>query len=115
MNETTIWVLPCRSQDIVEGPEAVLGPGSLQIRYDTEEEGIRQLAFVGVLGMMFTESNACGTDHLRAYDKLLELQSSELLEQLRARSHAGVGDVHHYRIFFDDVGCYDVVAKSFEG
>lgn len=111
--EETIWSLPCPSSHIFEGPYLRFLPGSVVLSFDIEELGERSVRFGGVVGFSFTEYNSCVDEHLRAYDKVVEIKDSKMLLELRANSRIQVSDVRHFRIFFDDVGCFDVLAKMF--
>jgi hypothetical protein len=111
----TIWTSPIASQEIVDGPEVLLRPGKLTIRFSTEEGVWHELSFADVLKFTFTEFGASTSDHVDAYDKLLDLGTDsvfarEALEGVRR----DVSALRHFRVFFDDVGAYDVIARSAE-
>ncbi len=66
------------------------------------------------MAFCFTGFGACTKDHLVAYDKLVALGESDWLKQVRSQSHQDLDSARHYRIFIDEVGAYDVIARSVE-
>jgi hypothetical protein len=110
-----IWTSPIASQEIIEGPEALLQPGKLVIRFRFEDDVWHELSFAEVLKFVFTEFGACTSEHVEAYDKLLDLGTeSAFAREALAAARRAVSGLRHFRIFFDDVGAYDVVARSAE-
>jgi hypothetical protein len=111
MSAHTVWSLPCRSQEFNEGPRIQQSSGTLVIAYDFETDAgysWEELTFTGVAAFGFTAARYCTEDQVRAYDKLEEVSSDW------ARHLSDVSpDARHYRIYFDDVGCYEVLARSF--
>jgi hypothetical protein len=65
---------------------------------------------------VITRDYSCDQYQLDAYDKLVEVHPSSWVEGLLARRPKSVptGPVKHYRIYFDNVGCYEVAAEDFE-
>jgi len=108
-----IWTSPVASQAIVDGPEAALTPGKAVIRFRAEDGDEQQISFVDILKFVFTEMGSCSEQHLDAYDKLLDLgeDSQFAREAISAARHDASG-YRHFLIFFDDVGAYDVMARS---
>lgn len=111
---TIVWRLPCRSQEFDQGPKLRQDPGDqLAIAYDFEGESGAyswdEIIFTGVVGFRFTAARYCSDDQVGAYDKVETVSSSSWA--------SGVPDappgLEHYRIFFDDVGCYEVLATGF--
>lgn len=110
---TTLWKSPIASQEIVEGPEVLLRPGKLAIRFGAEDGVWHELSFSDVLKFTFTEFGACTSEHVNAYDKLLDLGSdSAFAREALDCARRDVSGLRHFRVFFDDVGAYDVVARS---
>jgi hypothetical protein len=112
MSALVVWRLPCRSQEFNEGPRIQQGSGSLTIAYDFETDAgyaWEELMFTGVAAFSFTAARYCTEDQIGAYDRLEEVSSSQWTRSLRDVS----ADSRHYRIYFDDVGCYEVLARSF--
>lgn len=115
MDDSTrdVWTLPVRSQEIEEGPHlrteadgAILEYG---VRSETGELLWESMTFTRVAAYAFIDFQDCSEEHAAAYDKLLEIRPSPWLESLNR-----IGpDVKHYRIFFDDFGCYEIAAANF--
>lgn len=101
------------SQECEEGPRLRERPNALQIEYDFRgSDGEHQweaIEFVGVAAFSFTGFEHCSQAHARAFDRLVEVEDSEWLGSLN-RPPEGT---KHFRIFFDDFGCYDVAARTF--
>lgn len=74
------------------------------------------MVFSGVFGFAFTTRRACSVEQIRSYDTLVELESSDWVTELLSRwpDFLERPVVHHYRIYFDDVGCYEIAATHFE-
>lgn len=115
-NMKIVWKLPCASQEFMESPTANLAAGDLSISYDFEQEdgeyGKSAINFNGVESFNFTLFETCKPEQVDAYDKLLEIEDSALLAEHQSRKIEQEEDLRHYRIFFDEIGCYDVLAKG---
>jgi len=109
----TVWELPCRSQEFREGPVVRLGPATLTLAYDFETEtgdyAWEKVHFSGVAAFACTAAAYCNEDQIRAYDRLEVVAGSRWAADLHAEGSA----LQHYRIYFDDVGCYEVLASAF--
>jgi hypothetical protein len=113
MRTETIWRLPHKSQEFEEGPRVRLEPGQLTIAYDYEAgDGTykwEEMFFAGVAAFAFTRPEYCDEGQIGAYDKLEEVADSNW-----RRAFPGLADeIHHYRIYLEDAGCYEVLASSF--
>lgn len=112
---TTLWKSPIASQEIVEGPEVLLRPGKLTIRFGAEDGVWHELSFNDVLKFGFTEFGACNSEHVQAYDKLVDMGvDSAFAHEALDGARRDVNAFRHFRVFFDDVGAYDIVARSAE-
>jgi hypothetical protein len=99
---------------------------TLTLRYDYDR--YRDDHFVGIFrsGLRFLAvrahrhraENHCTSWHVEgAYDTLIEIEGSEWVAELRALSMArkmGDREMHHYMIYLDSSGCYEIVAQSWE-
>lgn len=114
----SVWEFPCPSQEFEEGPQVILAADTVQLRYDCEVESggyaWAQLLFQGVAGFSFTAVHSCLPEHVDAYDQVVEVSGSTWLQELLSRRPYEGPELRHYRVFFDDVGCYDVAAENFE-
>jgi hypothetical protein len=112
--EETVWSLPAPSQEFMQGPHILFSPGKVTLRWDFESEsGDYEWAsaeFTGVEAATFTAYSSCTPDQVRAYDRLLKVEPSDMLAGL---SGAGPKYLQHFRIYFDEAGCLDVAAEDF--
>jgi len=110
---TTVWDMPCKSQEFNEGPRLRQGPSTLALAYDFETESgdyaWEEVNFYGVVAFKFTAARYCTSDQIHAYDRLETVSESPWPLELAD----GPTGLEHYRIFFDDIGCYEVLAGSF--
>jgi hypothetical protein len=100
--------------------------GTLTLRYDYYRYRDDQLVGIFRSGLRFQEVRAhrhraeshCTAWHLNgAYDTLVEIEDSEWVADLKAISQGRYKvnwEMHHYMIYLDSAGCYEVVAKSWE-
>jgi hypothetical protein len=109
-----VWSLPTPSQEFDQGPHILVSPGKVTLRWDFEDESGEyawsSAEFLGVEAVNFTGHDSCTPEQVQAYDRLVVIESSELLASLRG---AGAKFLRHYRIYFDEVGCLDVIAEEF--
>ena len=74
-----------------------------------------EIRFKNVCAYRWTTHMSCSVEMIEAYDKIVEIDSSEWAKELRElQIEKGYPvQVHHYRVFFDSEGCYEIVAESF--
>lgn len=113
MNALDVWQLPCMSQEFDQGPVIRQGFDEFTISYDFEVDSgeylWEDLIFTGAVAFAFTAVQHCTQDQVTAYDKLQEIESSEWIKELPDAP----APLRHYRIFFDDFGCYEILATAF--
>jgi len=113
MNEV-IWRLPSLSQEFRDGPQILISPSRVTLRWDFEaEDGGYEWSsaeFTGVEAVVFTAYSSCTVDQIQAYDKLVKVDPSDFLESLKGATGKFL---QHFRIYFDENGCLDVVAEDF--
>jgi len=113
MTKTTVWEMPCKSQEFNECPRLRQGSSTLALVYDFEAESgeyaSEEVNFLGVVAFKFTASRYCTVEQIRAYDRLETVFDSTWATEVANASD----DALHYRIYFDDIGCYEVLAGSF--
>jgi hypothetical protein len=72
------------------------------------------LVFEQVRAYRYRSSGECTTWHWAAYGKLVEVESSAWIDELlKARLHTDGPlwhQLHHFMIYVDDDGCYEVAA-----
>ena len=114
MMEEVVWSLPAPSQEFMQGPHILVSPGKVTLRWDSESEiGTYEWSsaeFSGVEAVTFTAHSSCTPDQARAYDRLVKIDPSDMLSSLRG---AHPKFLQHFRIYFDEIGCLDVVAEEF--
>jgi hypothetical protein len=58
----------------------------------------------------------CRVEHIEGcYDSLVEVEASAWLEEeysSKVRERARMKEIHHYKIYLDSVGCFEVLAES---
>lgn len=112
--EEVVWSLPARSQECRRGPHIQIRPGKVTLCWDAEgETGSYEWSsadFTGVEMAIFTAHASCTPEQVRAYDELVKVEPSDLLASLGG---APGKFLQHFRIYFDEVGCLDVVAEDF--
>jgi hypothetical protein len=114
MMEEEVWSLPAPSREFMQGPHILVSPGKVTLRWDSESETGEYVwssaEFTGVEAMTFTAYSSCTPDQARAYDRLIKVDPSDMLPNLRG---AGPKFLQHFRIYFDEIGCLEVVAEDF--
>ena len=114
MMDEVVWSLPAPSQEFMQGPHILVSPGKVTLRWDYEAEtgtyAWSSAEFTGVEAVTFTAHSSCTLDQARAYDRLVKVDPSDMLPGLRG---AGLKFLQHFRIYFDEIGCLDVVAQDF--
>jgi len=82
---------------------------------DAKRSGIR---FTRVLATRTRSERCCTEWHIQgAYDTLVEVPDSSWVDDLRADIPVRWRDeqeMHHYMIYLDSVGCFEVVAAAWE-
>lgn len=113
-----LWDLPVMSQEFRDGPTVTHQHGGLRLKYDYETEAgeydWQEVMFRGVEACMFTAHDSCDEDQVDAYDVLVEVIDSPWVAELRKTRRIPMPpDIRHLRIYFDEIGCYEVVASEF--
>lgn len=113
---TVVWSLPCKSQEFNEGPRILQDASDqLAIAYDFELEngdyGWDEIRFRSVLAFRFTLWRYCTEDQVTSYDRLQVVADSTWAASIPDRPPTS----RHFRIFFDEIGCYEVLASDFVG
>lgn len=113
--------LPFSTAECESGPVVEHRPGRLSLRYDAEgEAGIvwTVLNFEAVLAARFTPDSACAPWMVEAYSRVCEVDPSPWLAELReaaaSRRATVSASARHFVIYFDHVGCWEVLADNIE-
>ncbi len=119
--------LPQATSRTTVGPKLQLSSSTLRLSYGCEQDdgALRwtHIIFHDVLKFEYRQEAVCGAEALDGYNQMAEYQESDWLRTTRARLTSFLGSQApegqellyvHWRIYFDDAGCVDVVAESFE-
>lgn len=108
-----VWTLPHKSQEFIDGPAIQFKNDRLILAYDYETEhgayAWSELTFLNTIAYCFTASRHCRVDQIQAFDEVQEVGESSWSENL---THIDT-KVSHFRIYFDEIGCYEILASQF--
>jgi hypothetical protein len=124
VNTKTLYSLP-EPSTAMYAPAATLSfdGGTLILHYDYYRYRDDQLVGVFRSGLLFSRVRAfshCVDYHCtpwqveQSYDKLVEVEQSKWVAELKANAPASLRnqwDMHHYMIFLDSSGCYEIIAE----
>jgi hypothetical protein len=119
MSKKPLYKLPVSSTDFTT--EAYFdGKGiSPAIRYGYQRDAaVRRagICFTKVLATRTRAERSCTAWHIDgAYDTLVEVENSSWVEEMRADAQEmwrNKWETHHYMIYLDSVGCFEVIAES---
>jgi hypothetical protein len=117
MTHTT--ALPHSTAECDEGPIVTMKPGHVTIRYDVEGQNEvvwTRLEFSGSVAARFTPDFACDERMVSAYSRVNEEEGSLWVVDLDSAAAANEqtlsASLIHFTVFFDHVGCWEVVADS---
>lgn len=124
--------LPFSKNWTVEGPQVEITPGQVVIRYDyvpeTGESHWVTITFTKVIAYKYMDETCCIAPLEIISDGLVEfgLDDSPWLRQLKERRDQyfvkgsvmhemfGQFNFHHYGLWFDEEGCYEIVAQAYQ-
>jgi hypothetical protein len=117
-----LWKLPRLSQEFRDGPIIRIERDVITMSYDYETPTgayeWKDVSFSGVAAASFTADESCVEEQVAAYDKLIEVEESGWLTSLQTARQAAqlepAQGLKHMRIYFDEIGCLDVVATRFD-
>lgn len=112
-----------------QGPFLTLKSNRLVLEYDWYDEETKEykwevLVFEEVLKVLYKQAICCDGDDIDAYNQIISTQNSKLWSTVIARWEKRVGwhkfqkeqggkeRFKHYKIYFDDAGCVDVIASK---
>jgi hypothetical protein len=127
MSGKEIFQLPWPTSRTITGPRVYWESPALVVDYDFEQDDgsieWTRVTFHDVLAFEYRESACCEAADLDAYNQMVRYLDSGWLEEIRRRWREFLGSqakeaseqsYAHWRIYFDDAGCIDVIAQSFE-
>ncbi len=119
--------LPFPTSRTRTGPLVRLEAPALVVDYDCQEDdgAVRwvRIRFDLVMAFAYRQEACCLASDVEAYNKMLELRTSAHLEEIRGRYERSVprqsrvveaSEFARFLIYFDDSGCVDVIASSFQ-
>jgi hypothetical protein len=120
--KTQLYKIPVPSTDFTI-PAYFDGQGVCPtIRFGYKVNGREEhfcIAFSKVAAMRKRAERCCTQWHIEgAYDTLVEVESSAWVQEIRADTQAMWRDkwaMHHYMIYLDSAGCFEIVAESWAG
>jgi hypothetical protein len=126
-NRKPCYTIPEPSTATHSASDKLNADGStLTLRYDYDRYRDHDLVGVFRSGLRFQDVRAyrfraeshCTLWHIRdVYDTLVEIEDSDWVEELRALSKRVTQrsrEIHHYMIYLDSSGCYEIAARSWE-
>lgn len=89
------------------------------IRFGYEKDGVMHqggIKFSKVAAVRIRAERCCKSWHIEdAYDTLVEIEGSLWVDEIRADTQEmwrSKWQMHHYMIYLDSVGCFEVIAES---
>ena len=116
--------LPLPTNATVEGPRLHIDEQRLILEYDHESEDgqVRwiRLVFEEVQVVQYYSGSSCGAEHIQSSRILRRFNSSPMLTEILARRKTFLGiqwpgddeTFGHFRLYFDDVACIDIIANN---
>ena len=131
MKETVDHIpLPRPTSATVKGPKLHFASPTLLVEYDYEgDDGVlawTRLVFHDVLAYAYHQMACCEAEHILGYQTLQRFRASKWLARMLKvwqeavgwqpwqQQQGGAHRFQHFRVFFDDAGCVDVIARSCE-
>jgi hypothetical protein len=86
---------------------------------DDDTDAIRQggIVFRRVAAYRHRAERCCKVWHIDAYDTLVEVENSSWVDEIHADTQElwrNKWEMHHYMIYLDSVGCFEIIAESWE-
>ena len=112
---TTIYELPPFDTGQYEGCAFGQSEGGAYLTVHVAEHGSLTIQFARVRFHRYTALTNCTADMTGAYFRLVEVDPEQELHSfnaLAANRRGPYTGLHHYRIFLDETGCYDIFCES---
>ncbi|MDP1697252.1 MAG: hypothetical protein Q8L45_05645 [Xanthomonadaceae bacterium] len=108
-----LWDLPINSQEFLRAPQFMQTEDKAMFVYDHGVVGeFSTIVFDGVEASCFTFYECCSPEQVAAYDRVIMVEDSSWATELTSRKVSTKATSKHYRIFIDEVGCYDVLSAA---
>jgi hypothetical protein len=109
-----IWAFPRSTRGNVAAFGVEDEDAVLRVHDELDPRSRVDLRFLGMQAYTFTADALCTLDHVEAIDKVLELESSGWGAEVAShRIAVGRPALHHYRVYLEGSGAYDVLAEAF--
>lgn len=108
-------ILPHRSDE--DHPVLKFQGGRVELSYEYEDGETAMMhqdtmTFESVVLLTVTERHSCSVEQIHAYDKIVELMRSPLLDADQGDQYKSSGQRRHFRVFLGGSDCYDIVAAD---
>ncbi len=114
------YELPVPSTESVTDASLHVHGKNAVIRFDyyRDEASWRSgLRFKEVASTRSRSERCCTSMHIKSFDALIEIVDSQWVETQRkeiSKTYRDEFSAKHYRIYFDSVGCFEILARDFE-
>lgn len=120
-NKVSLFETPVPSTCFLTDAAFYFWKEPLTLRYEYDRDGTTWhsgIRFKRVLATRTRAERCCTAWHIEGtYDTLVEIKGSEWLDELQRdipARYRGEQETHHYMIYLDSAGCFEVVAASWE-
>lgn len=111
--------LPAPSTATTSEPVFEVNEIAATLRFQFDRDGVvyrSGIRFEHPRSYRFRAESHCTAWHIEGvYDTISEIQQSDWIEELTAATPAESGtpwEMHHFIIYFDSVGCFEVIGSS---
>jgi hypothetical protein len=114
VSNRVLWTLPRSAKNMEVEFVDHGGDCLISVRDPFDPMSTMEMRFLGVVSYSFTGEPLCTHEHIEAYDKVVELAGARWGEGLATdRVTTNRAALHHYRVFLDARGAYDLLAEAF--
>lgn len=113
--KTRIYELPVASTDFTV--EAYMCANTIHYTYLRDGVEVKAgLHFKGVASVRYRAEPCCTAWHIEdAYDTLVEVSGSSWIEEVDSAIPEHLkGEMHHFMIYLDSAGAFEIIAESWE-
>jgi hypothetical protein len=115
-SQKRLYELPVASTRFHGDP--VLCDGALSYKYYEDKTLMfGGISFKRVTATRTRTERCCTVWHTEAYDKLVEVHESSWLKEIEADTDPNwryKATMHHYMMYLDSAGCFELIAESWE-
>jgi hypothetical protein len=122
MSKTILYTIPIASTELLSSTAFTSWCEPITLRFEYYRDGKlvhSGIRFSRAAATRTRAERACTMWHIDdTYDALVEISPSPWVEEILAdtpkRYHDMMGPSHHYMIYLDSAGCFEVLAESWE-